>query len=108
MRIADHAHHVIRRCPFAQLQLEPLSQPLDGWFALERWQFRTEHEVRRVDELVGVRPDGEERLDGEFGKHFVTRRIASAHDCNHLVVELERVGLELDPARPDVKEEAKV
>jgi hypothetical protein len=52
--------------------------------------------VDRVDELGGVRSDGEESLDGELLEHSVALGEAAAHEVDHLVRELERRRLEFD------------
>jgi len=56
-----------------------------------------------ITQLVGVRSDREERLDGELGEHLVALGFATTHESNHLVIELERVRLELDSTRTDVE-----
>ena len=108
VRIPDDAHHVLCRLPLAEVQHEPVPEPLDCRLALEARQARAEHEVDRVDELVGVRPDGQERLDCELVEQLEPLRVGSAHERDHLAVELERVGLEFDTAGANVEEEAKV
>ncbi len=97
MRIPNDSHHVLGCCPLAKVHLEAVLQPFDRRFALERRQLGTEHEVARIAQLVGVRSNGEEGLDGELGEHFVALRFATTHQAHHLMIELEAVGLELDP-----------
>lgn len=49
-----------------------------------------------IDQLIGMWSDCQKCLYGEFGECLVTFRISTAHDCYHLMSELERVWLEFD------------
>ena len=72
MRVLDHPDHILRRAFLSQTKLEPLPEPLDRRLSLEARQTRLEHEVDRIDELVRVRSDGEERLDRQLLEDPVT------------------------------------
>lgn len=108
MRIIDDPHHVLCRPPLIQMQHEAVPQPLDRRFPLERRQTGAQHQMHRIDQLIGVRPDRQKGLDGELVEQLEALRVGSAHEGHHLAVELERVGLEFDTAGANVKEEAKV
>jgi hypothetical protein len=103
MGILYDRDHPLRSLPLSEVWCKPLAQPLDSRLTLETWQTRAKHELDCADELIDVRPQSEEALDAELRKEAVTLRAAAAHEHHHLVVEFERVRLELDSARPDVK-----
>lgn len=47
-----------------------------------------------ITQLIGMWSDSEEGFDGELREHLVALRVATAHQSDHLVVELEAVWLE--------------
>ena len=108
MGVANDAHHILRRSPLSELKLESIPEPLDRSFALERGELGAEHKVARIAKLISVRPDRQESLDCELGEHPVSLRSPSAHQADHLMVELERAWLELDSTWANVEEEAEI
>jgi len=51
---------------------ESISQPFNRTLSLERRTSGVEHRPNRVNEVVGVRPQSEERLDGQMLEHAIT------------------------------------
>jgi len=94
--VLDDPNHVLGSSLLRQPKLESISQSLDRRLSLERRKSRFEHEVDGIDELLRVRSDGEEGLDGEFLEDSVALRVSASHEDDHLVVELEGVGFEFD------------
>ena len=98
MSISDDAHHVLRSMALVEAKREALAQTPDRTLALEAWKARAEHELHGRDELRCVRAERKEGGDAKLLEERVALGTASAHQDNHLVVELERARLELDAA----------
>lgn len=61
-----------------------------------------------IDELIRVRSNGEEGFDGELLEDSVALRVSTSHQDDHLVVELEGVGLEFDSLEERAKREREI
>lgn len=108
VRIFDDGHHEIGSLPFADPKREAVAQSANRAVALEAGEARPEHELHGRDELRRVRAQREEGGDAELLEECVALRVASAHQHDHFVVQLERAGLELDTARTYIEQETKV
>ena len=100
VRIFDDAHHVIRGMAFVEANCEALAQPTNRSLTLEAGEASAEHELHGGDELRRVRAKREEGGDAELLEERVALGVAPAHQDDHLVVQLERAGLELHSAGP--------
>lgn len=89
MSILDDAHHPFRRLPLIQSESEPIPQPSNRRFALERRKPGLKHEMHGADKLVGIGTDGEEGLRSKLLEELVALRVSATHECHHLVVKLE-------------------
>lgn len=106
--VLDDSYHVLGSLLLVELQLESVPQPLDGRFSLERGQSGPKHQVHSIDQLIGIRSDGQERLDGELAEHSESLTVPAAHESHHLVIKLETVGFKLDTSRTNVEEESEI
>jgi len=100
VRVFDDAHHVIRSTALVEAKREALAQATDRALALEAGEASAEHELHGCDELRRVRAKREEGGDAELLEERVALGAAPAHEDDHLVVQLERAGLELYAAGP--------
>ena len=100
MRILDDAHHVLRSVALVDAKGEALAQAPDRPLAFEAGEAGAEHELHGRDELWRVRAEREEGGDAELLEERVALGIASAHQDDHLVVQLERAGLKLHSTGP--------
>jgi hypothetical protein len=92
--IPDYTCHPFRRLAFTISWHESITQALDSGLALERGQACLKHELHCVHELIRIRPNSKEGLDSQMLEELIALGIPSAHEHDHLMVELERVGLE--------------
>lgn len=89
MRILHNRHHPLRRLPLIQPQRIPIPQPLYRALTFETGQTRIEHELHGADKLFCMGSDGEECFDGELLEEGVALRVATSHEHDHFVVQLE-------------------
>lgn len=72
MGVLHEAHHRIRSVSLTHPQRKPLSQSLNCTLPLEGREPSIEHQSDSIDQLVGVRSQGEERFDSQMLEHAVT------------------------------------
>jgi len=64
-------HHPTRSTPLTHSQCKSISQPFNRALSFERRESGVEHQPNGVNELIGVRSQSEERLDGQTLKHAI-------------------------------------
>src|SRR4051794_9964015 len=92
--IFDNPHHPFRSLALVQSQSKSFSKPANSWLSLEAWQAGPEHEVHCADQLLCMRSDRQEGLDGQMQEQYIALRVASPHQNDHFMIQLERVRLE--------------
>ena len=70
--VLHNTHHPTRSTPLVHSQRESIPQPFNRALSFERGKSGVEHQPNGIDELVGVRPQGEERFDGQMLEHGIT------------------------------------
>jgi len=71
VNVLHDTHHPTRSTPFTHPQCKSIFQPFDRALSLERRKSGIEHQPNGVNELIGVRSQSEERLDGQTLKHAI-------------------------------------
>lgn len=82
----------------ANPRCEAIAQSADCGLALEAREARSEHELCSRYELWRMWAQREEGGHAELLEERVALRVSSAHQHDHLVIQLERARLELDAA----------
>lgn len=98
MRVLDDGHHIIGSMAFAEPEREAVAQSANRGFALEAGKARVQHELHGRDKLGSVWAQSQESGDAELLEEGIALRVASAHQHDHFVIQLERAWLELDAA----------
>jgi len=72
MSVLYETHHPVRSAPLTQSQRKPIPQPFNCALPFKGGESGVKHQPNSIDELVGVRSQGEERFDCQMLEHVVT------------------------------------
>jgi hypothetical protein len=72
MSILHDTHHPTCSTPLTLSQRKSIFQQFDRALSFERGKPSIEHQLNGVNELVGVRPQSEERFDGQMLEYDIT------------------------------------